>query len=99
MKLFSALVISGKINVIRTQVIGGKVDSADCNLDHETWVDSRGTSCQDYFDDKWCSADGLNQNIQSLSNNGDLNQLEDYANLGFTALNCPQCGCVDGKSN
>ena len=98
MKLFPALVISGQINVIRTQVIGGKVNSAACNLDHETWVDSRGTSCQDYFDDNWCSADGLNQQIISLSNSGNLNSLEDYANLGFDAPNCPQCGCIDGKS-
>jgi len=53
------------------------------------WVDSHGDSCQDYYDNGYCTA--FAEEGPGWDNN--WGSLGDLANDGFDAMICPQCGC------
>lgn len=55
-------------------------------------------SCEDYFTNGWCTAEGANgEQFSKLSYNYDFQEASLGKRIGeFTALNCPQCGCVTG---
>ena len=68
-----------------------EVGIAECNPNHATWTDGQIT-CQQYLDDGWCTPEGqmgLAWTRSGLTNSS----FYEWPSSGFTALNCPQCGC------
>ena len=65
--------------------------SVPCNPNHQTWVDVHGTNCEGYVTG-WCTSDGQKGPNWTLFDMGEWS-FKDYANNGFDALSCPQCGC------
>jgi len=68
-----------------------------CNPEYETWNDDWsqsgvGTSCTQYKEDQWCTEEGQKGPAWEQYDMGDQG-FEDFTNKGYTALNCPQCGC------
>jgi len=69
-----------------------------CNPNHETWIDSSDTNCENYFKLGWCTKDGkkgLAWEAYGIANES----FHDYPGTdGFTGLSCPDCGC-EGPEN
>ena len=64
--------------------------SKNCNLNFDQWLDSNGNGCESYKTNNWCTPDG---NEGSNWNREKQGYFMHYINNGFTAYNCPQCGC------
>merc|ERR1712227_936253 len=63
-----------------------------CNQNFDTWTDSSGDNCERYAQQHWCNKTGYGPNWRDSW--GDF---EKYAAQGYTAFNCPQCGCTSWK--
>merc|ERR1712226_904448 len=65
--------------------------NAWCNKHHYTWFDgsTRKRTCQEYGIKELCNEDGTVGRRWKNKNN-----FHDFENFGFSALNCPQCGCL-----
>jgi len=60
-----------------------------CNPSHRLWRDSTGNTCADYRRKWWCKSDGK----PYIGWKASWGKFTDFATEGFSALNCPQCGC------
>ena len=58
-----------------------------CNPHFQKWTDRDGFGCDFYSDENWCSKGTYG------SNWGKRGFFLDYVKNGWTASNCPQCGC------
>ena len=64
-----------------------------CNSEHRTWTDTRGKSCAFYKYSHLCSLLSARELSRPWRKNDFQRNFMRYQNGGWTALNCPQCGC------
>ena len=62
------------------------------------WLDTAKHGCQRYQEEQWCTADGRQSSKWDYNpgNTASYIYFHMFADKnGHTALNCPQCGCVN----
>ena len=68
------------------------MSAATCNPDAANWNDSEGMLCADQAAFNYCTADGDYGTLWDVDRTGKT--FANFENGGYTALNCPECGCV-----
>ena len=65
-----------------------------CNPNHYDWIDSskQKRTCQEYSIKKYCLESGKIGKKWKKEK-----KFDQYSNFGYTAFNCPQCGCGKQK--
>ena len=67
------------------------MSAATCNPDAANWMDSDNMQCEGYKLNNYCTSDGQHGSGWDHSWG---ETFADFENGGYTALNCPECGCV-----
>merc|ERR1712227_880705 len=68
-----------------------------CNENWKTWRDTRNFSCQNYSTRRYCNLLSGTHMTRSWRRRERYKKFDKFQKNGFTALNCPQCGCREPK--
>ena len=87
---------AANVSIRNFQISTFDVDSpVDCNPGYNSWEDSVGRTCEYYRKHQYCRADGTQGRLwTSVANSNET--FDSYQANGYTAVNCPQCGCSQG---
>lgn len=68
-----------------------------CNPNFKSWKDSRGFTCQSYSTRRYCNLLSGTHMTRSWRRRERFRKFDKFQSGGFTALNCPQCGCREPR--